>query len=299
MAHLAATTTADPTTPPPIAGKPTTTPIIIDIRDIMNRTQASSVAVNQIGENHVRAMSMSVSVVNNEYLNRLHDITTSSLGQIQTDLKALYRRMTAYADVMGPGETEFHQIRTNAAAAIKLADIYLSPTAFPQRAFQPENMQPPEILRPFDTLNAPTRPSTPTREDAEPAAATAVPSADETIDNSSRMQVDDNTIDPVLQINLRQDEREQYERLLEEPMEQIVDPPTTNHDPRDGSCGLASGPILPPLGPDDIEVTVETSVGLGIPAEEIVEYRFKNMSHATLPVRSLRENCTHVNQFRQ
>ena len=82
------------------------------------------------------------------------------------------------------------------------------------------------------------------------------------------MQVDDDTVDPILQINLRQDEREQLERLLEEPMEQIIDPPTTNHDPRDGSCSLAPGLALPPLGPDDIEVTVETSVGPGIPAED-------------------------------
>ena len=38
-----------------------------------------------------------------------------------------------------------------------------------------------------------------------------------------------------------------------------------------------------------------------IPMQETTEYdyRFKNMSHATLPVRSLKENCTHVNQYRR
>ena len=38
-----------------------------------------------------------------------------------------------------------------------------------------------------------------------------------------------------------------------------------------------------------------------IPMQETTEYdyRFKNMSHATLPVRSLEENCTHVNQYRR
>ena len=269
--------------PPPTTGNPTTTPVIIDIRDIMNRTQASSVAVNQIGENHVRAMSMSVGVVSDEYFSRLHNITTSSLGQLQADLKALHRRMTAYADVMGPGETEFHQIRANAAAAIELADIYLSPTAFPQRAVQPENMQPAEILRPFDTLNAPTRPSTPAQENSVPAVAMTVPSTDETIDNSSKMQVDDDTVDQILQINLRQDERESYERLLEEPMEQIIDLPTEIHDPRDGSCTLAPGLILPLLGPGDVEVTVETSVGPEVPAEEIVENKTIRVDGVELP----------------
>ena len=39
-----------------------------------------------------------------------------------------------------------------------------------------------------------------------------------------------------------------------------------------------------------------------VPMQEATDYdnyRFKNMSHITLPVRSLRENCTHVNQLRR
>ena len=59
----------------------------------------------------------SVGVVNDKYLKRMHDITTSSLGQLQTDLKALHQQMTVYAGAMGPGETEFHQIRANAQRA--------------------------------------------------------------------------------------------------------------------------------------------------------------------------------------
>ena len=65
-------------------------------------------------------------------------------------------------------------------------------------------------------------------------------------------------------------------------MEQIFDPPTTDHDPRDGSCGSTSEPTLPPLGPSDTEVTVNTSVGLETPAEEIVENKTVRIEDATL-----------------
>ena len=34
-------------------------------------------------------------------------------------------------------------------------------------------------------------------------------------------------------------------------------------------------------------------------ATDYDDYRFKDMSHIKLPVRSLRENCTHVNQLRR
>merc|ERR1739844_142278 len=149
----------------------------------MDRTQLASITINQIGENHVRAMSMPVGVISDEYLKNMHDITASSLGQLQAELKPLYRRMTAYANTRDPNDVEFHRIRTDAAAAIELADIYLSPTAFPQRAPRPENMQPPEILSPSTTSDAPTRPYVPTRMDAD--AAMATPSADGAVDASS------------------------------------------------------------------------------------------------------------------
>ena len=151
----------------------------------------------------------------------MHDITNSSLKQLQAELKPLYRRMTAYANTRDPNDVEFHRIRTDAAAAIELADIYLSPTAFPQRAPQPENMQPPETLGPSTTSDAPARPCVPTRMDAD--AAMATPSADGAVDASSGMQVNDDTIE----LGLRQEE---WERLLEEPMEQTVDPATADHD---------------------------------------------------------------------
>ena len=136
MAQSAATTMADPTTPPPTTNQPT--PVVIDIRDVMDRTRSASIAIKQIGGNRVRAMSMPVGVISDEYLKNMHDITASSLGQLQAELKPLYRRMTAYANMRDPNDVEFHRIRTDAAAAIELADIYLSPTAFPQRTPQPE-----------------------------------------------------------------------------------------------------------------------------------------------------------------
>ena len=38
-----------------------------------------------------------------------------------------------------------------------------------------------------------------------------------------------------------------------------------------------------------------------VPTQEITpyEHRFKNMTHPVLPIRSLKEDCSHVNQFRQ
>ena len=38
-----------------------------------------------------------------------------------------------------------------------------------------------------------------------------------------------------------------------------------------------------------------------VPTKEITQYdhRFKDMTHKILPVRSLEENCTHVNQYRR
>ena len=85
------------------------------------------------------------------------------------------------------------------------------------------------------------------------------------------MQVDDDTFETFLQIDLCPDEREQLNRQLEEPMEHPFDPPTTSHDPRDGPCTLASEPTLPPLGPGGVEVTVETFFEPEVPAGEIVE----------------------------
>ena len=96
MAQSAATTMADPTTPPPTTNQPT--PVVIDIGDIMDRTRATSFAIRQIGANRVRAMSMPVGVISDEYLKNMHDITNSSLKQLQAELKPLYRRMTAYAN---------------------------------------------------------------------------------------------------------------------------------------------------------------------------------------------------------
>ena len=173
-----------------------------------------------------------------------------------------------------PTDAEFHRIRTDATAAIEMADIYLSPPTFPQRNPQSENMQPPEILRPSITPNAPAGPSAPTRVDTDAVMATQ--SAGEAIEVPSGMQVDDDTIE----LGLRQDE---WERLLEEPMEQTADQPTADHDPRDGSCELTSEPVLPPLGPGDIEVVVDSSAEAGMPATGTVENKTVRVESAELP----------------
>ena len=46
-----------------------------------------------------------------------------------------------------------------------------------------------------------------------------------------------------------------------------------------------------------LEITEKISI---VPTQEITQYehRFKDMTHPVLPIRSLRENCTNVNQFR-
>ena len=256
---------AEPTTPSFTAGGPTI--IEIDIRDVINRTRETSAAVHQLGESHIRTMNMPAGVITDENLKHMYEITTSSLGNLRMELKSLYRQLTTYADEVGPGDIEFHQVRTGAAAAIELADVYLSPTAFPQRALRLEAAQPPEILRPSTTPSAPIQPSTPAQEDAGNTAEAATPSTDWAADTPSGMQVDDDTID----LGLNRNDWAQYEKLLEEPMDQIFDPPTKDHDPRDGSCGSTSEPTLPPLGPGDTEVTVNTSVGLEAPVEKIVE----------------------------
>ena len=272
MAQTAATNMAEPTKPSFTTGGPTV--IEIDIRDVMNRTRETSAAVHQLGENHIRTMNMPAGVITDEYLKHMYEITTSSLGNLRMELKSLYRQLTTYADKVGPGDIEFHQVRTGAAAAIELADVYLSPTAFPQRALRLEAAQPPEILRPSTTPSAPIQPSTPVQEDAKQTAE----ATDWAADTPSRMQVDDDTID----LGLNRDDWAQYEKLLEEPMDQIFDPPATKHDPRDGSCGSTSEPILPPLGPGDTEVTVNTSVGLETPEEKIVENKTVRVEDPTL-----------------
>ena len=228
-------TTTSPVTP----GIPTTTPMVVEVNigDIMEQAKRLSIAVNEVGENNMRhmgAVSLAVDVVGSEYYDHLHEMTTTSLQRIQANLRVIHQQMTAYTSTMGPNATEFHKVKADVAAAIELADLYLSPTPIPQLIFHP--------TVPSDTLDALTRPSTPARKDTKPSDIATIPPADETTDNSSKMQVDSETIDKFLQLNLRQDEREHIDRLLEEPMELPVDTPAPNRDPRDGSYALAPGP---------------------------------------------------------
>ena len=155
----------------------------------MDRTQKLSIAVNEIGENHIRHMgmvSLAVDVVGNEYYDHLHEMTITSLQQIQANLRVIHQQMTAYAGAMGPTEIEFHRVRADAAAAIELADLYLSPTPIPQLVLHPTGIQQGDVTPPDDALNAPTRPSTPVQRNIASSASMAVPLTDETTDNADR-----------------------------------------------------------------------------------------------------------------
>ena len=115
----------------------TTTPVVVDIRDIENRARQTSEAVTQIVENHERMMSLADIVVDSEAFNHLHSMTAFSLHKLQTNLRSLHHQMTTYAGAIGPDDTQFHQVRANAAAALEIADIYLSPTTAPHPILHP------------------------------------------------------------------------------------------------------------------------------------------------------------------
>ena len=82
-------------------------------------------------------VSLTDIVVDAEFFNHLHAATASSLYKHQADLRSLHQQMTVYAGAMGPNNTDFHHVRANAAAAIELADLYLSPTTTPHLIFHP------------------------------------------------------------------------------------------------------------------------------------------------------------------
>ena len=56
-----------------------TTPVVVDIGNIMDRTRQSSLAVTRIVENHTNMVSLTDIVVDAEFFNHLHAATASSL----------------------------------------------------------------------------------------------------------------------------------------------------------------------------------------------------------------------------
>ena len=122
MAQSAATNMSEPTQLPLTTGGPTI--IEIDIRNVINRTRETSAAVHLLGENHIRTMNMPAGVVTDGYLTHMYEMTTSQIDSLRTELRSLYRQLTTYVDRAGPGDIEFHQVRTGAAAAIELADVH-------------------------------------------------------------------------------------------------------------------------------------------------------------------------------
>ena len=249
-----------------------TTPVVIDIRDIENRTRQISEAVTYTVDNHERMMSLADIVADPEARNHLYSTTAFSLHKLQTTLRSLYHQMTNYAVAIGPDDTQFHQVRANAAAALEIADIYLSPTTAPHPILRPGATQHEGAGILNAAIEAPTRPTTPVQVGGGPTIIMMAPPEGGTTDDASMMQVDDEleTYD-FLQLDLRPDERQEIDRLLEEPMEHPSNPLATGGDSRDWSYMLTFEPTLPLLGPVDVEVTVETSVGPEVPIEEIVD----------------------------
>ena len=161
MAQPAATSMMGITTSPVNPGTPTTTPMVaeVNIGNIMEQAKRLSVAVNEVGENNMRhmgAVSLAVDVVGSEYYDHLHEMTTTSLQRIQASLRVIHQQMTAYTSTMGPNATEFHRVKADVAAAIELADLYLSPTPIPQLIFHPTDTQQGDVTPSNDTLDAPT-----------------------------------------------------------------------------------------------------------------------------------------------
>ena len=87
-----------------------TTPVVVDIGNIMDRTRQSSLAVTRIVENHTRMVALADVVVDVEFFNHLHATTASSLYKHQTDLRSLHQQMTVYAGAMDPNNTDFHHV---------------------------------------------------------------------------------------------------------------------------------------------------------------------------------------------
>ena len=102
----------------------------------------------------------------------------------------------------------------------------------------------------------------------------------ETADDAIEMQVDDET---VLQLGLRPDEINQFDRLLDETLEDPLDPPATERNPRDGLCPSIPEPVFMPLGDGDIKITVEASIGPEVPVEEIVDNKTVRVDGEKLP----------------
>ena len=112
MAQTAATTATGTTMFHTSLGN-TTTPAVIDVRNTMDRTRMSSLAITQIVENHTKMVSLTDVVVDAKVFNHLHAATASSLYKLQTNLRSLHQQMTVYAGAMGPDDSEFHHVRAN------------------------------------------------------------------------------------------------------------------------------------------------------------------------------------------
>ena len=240
----------------------------VDIRSVLDQARLSSASITQVVDHYTDLMSR---ITYAEVLSYLNSMAGPTLYRLQTELQSLQQQMATYAGAMSLDDSEFHHIQANAAKAIMIAEIYLSQV----------NLLPATTLHPATTIfhtdwaqndqseiNNLNTLTTPVQANVDAATTSTTPSTDETADDTTRMQIDDK---PFLQIGLLPDEIDQIDRLLEEPMEDPINPPTTGHGPRDELYPSTSEPILMTFGPGDIEVTVAASIGPEVPAEEIVD----------------------------
>ena len=196
-----------------------TTPVVqVDIGSILDQARLSSASIIQIVEHYTQLMSR---IADAESLNFLNSMAASALYSHQTNLQSLQQQMATYAGAMN-GNSQFHQIQANAAEAVMIAELYrsqvnvLHATIVHPATTISHNNEAQQDQSEINTMDAPTRPTTPVQVNVDVVTPPAIPSVGETADDTIKMQVDDETF---LQNGLHPDELEQFNRLLEEPLE--------------------------------------------------------------------------------
>ena len=200
-----------------------TTPVVqVDIGRLLDLASTSSASITQIVENYTQTMSRVVDADTRILFNSMAD---SALYSHQVNLQSLQQQMDTYAGAMR-GNPHFFQIKASVAEAILLAEVYRSQTntihatiAHPAATIS-HNTGAQHAQSEINTLNAPTRATTPVQVNVDTNATLTTFSLGETADDAIEMQVDNET---VLQLGLRPDEINQFDRLLDEPLEDPLD----------------------------------------------------------------------------
>ena len=125
MAHSASTTPAGNGTNQNLLTR--TKPVLIDIRQIMDRARLSSESIVRVIAHYGDMLAGTDEAI----LNYLNSMADPMLQNLQQELQILQRQMATYADVMNPNSVEYHTIQANAVEAITIAEIYLSSNGLP------------------------------------------------------------------------------------------------------------------------------------------------------------------------